>query len=71
MYRAYCVKCQVMVTGDNGYVEWLEIPTYIGETSRPIRERISEHVIRLGNWRRQLTEAIHINEHTRYVEQQT
>ena len=50
IYRAYCVDCQINITGDKGYVIDSNIPTYIGESSRPARERISEHVKYLKNW---------------------
>ena len=53
VYRAFCVKCQVLITGEKGYLEGCDIPTYIGETSRPVRERISEHVRNLRNWNRE------------------
>ena len=50
VYRAFCIKCQVEITGDRGYVTGMKIPTYIGETSRPVRERVSEHWKYLKNW---------------------
>ena len=51
VYRIFCVDCQRLITGDKGYIEGQNIPTYIGESSRPIRERISEHVNYFRNWR--------------------
>ena len=50
VYRAYCVQCQMDITGDGGYVHGVDIPTYIGETSRPARERTSEHFKNVKNW---------------------
>ena len=49
IYRAYCVNCQSEITGDKGYIEGHNIPTYVGETSCPVRERISEHWRNLKN----------------------
>ena len=53
IYRIFCVNCQVEITGDNGYAEGQNIPTYVGETSCPVRERISEHWKNLRNWNRE------------------
>ena len=50
IYRGHCVDCQTVITGDAGYVPDKDIPTYIGETSRPARERISEHVRNVLRW---------------------
>ena len=50
VYRAHCVDCQMLITGDKGFVEKMNIPTYIGETSRPARERIYEHIKNLRGW---------------------
>ena len=52
-YRAFCVKCQGQITGEKGYVMDMNIPTYIGESSRPARERISEHLRYVHNWNRE------------------
>lgn len=53
IYKGYCVDCQTHITGDRGYVLDSYIPTYIGESSRPARERISEHIKYLRNWNKE------------------
>ena len=50
IYRIYCEDCQKSITGDRGFIDGMNIPTYVGETSRPARERASEHMKYLKGW---------------------
>ena len=52
IYRAYCVDCQMKIVGHStSYVSGMNVPTYVGESSRPVRERAYEHLVSRTTWK--------------------